>query len=73
MTYTCKRCGAKAKSPGHLCQPCGDRKACRFCGAPEIDERHKCRANLDIMKFVCDGCGRIATDKELLCKPAAIG
>jgi len=25
------------------------------------------------MKYVCDGCGRVAMEKEHLCKPAPIG
>jgi hypothetical protein len=25
------------------------------------------------MKFVCDGCGRVAMEKEHLCKPSPIG
>ncbi len=73
MTYTCKRCGAKATEQGHLCDPCSDRKKCRFCGEPDVAPRHVCNAKLSNMKFVCDGCGRIATDQHLLCKPVAIG
>jgi len=73
MSYTCKRCGAVAKLPGHLCCPCNDRQRCRFCGAPDIDPIHVCKSKLSAMKYVCDGCGRIATDAELLCRPAAIG
>jgi hypothetical protein len=73
MAYTCKRCGALAKEPGHLCSPCNDRKKCRFCGAPDVDARHVCKRKLDALQYVCDGCGRVATDAELLCKPVAIG
>ncbi|MDA8140698.1 MAG: hypothetical protein M0036_18790 [Desulfobacteraceae bacterium] len=72
-TYTCKRCGANATHPGHLCQPCSDHKTCRFCGALDIDTQHRCKVDLSAMKYVCDGCGRIATQASLLCKPAAIG
>jgi hypothetical protein len=73
MTYSCDRCGALAKSPGHLCQPCNDREKCRFCGSPTIDRRHVCKSKLAAMQYVCGGCGRIATDAELLCRPEAIG
>lgn len=73
MSYTCERCGAKAKEPGHLCKPCGDRQKCRFCGAPEVDSRHVCKSKLTAMQYVCGGCGRIATHAELLCRPESIG
>ncbi|MBR9979950.1 MAG: hypothetical protein KFF50_02880 [Desulfatitalea sp.] len=73
MTYTCKRCGALANAPGHLCQPCNDRQKCRFCGRPDSDRRHVCKSKLEEMRYVCNGCGRIATDAELLCRPEAIG
>lgn len=73
MSYTCKRCGAKANIPGHLCDPCGDRNKCRFCGEPDVDAKHICHIKLSMMRYTCDGCGRIATDSRLLCKPTVIG
>jgi len=72
MAYTCKNCGAVANEPGHLCNPCGDKAKCGFCGAPETSEKHICKDKLAAMKYVCDGCGRVAMEKEHLCKPAAI-
>ena len=73
MAYTCKRCGAVAKDPGHLCNPCGDRQKCSFCGEPEINQAHMCKGKLTSMKYVCDGCGRVAMESEHLCKPSPIG
>ena len=73
MAYTCKNCGAVADAPGHLCNPCGDKQKCSFCGAPEVDHTHICKSKLSAMKFVCDGCGRVAMESEHLCKPAPIG
>jgi len=73
MAHTCKRCGAVAKDPGHLCDPCGDRQKCSFCGAPDINQAHMCKSKLTAMKFVCDGCGRVAMESEHLCKPSPIG
>ncbi len=73
MTHTCKNCGAVANDPGHLCDPCGDRQKCSFCGTPEAPHAHMCSGKLSAMKYVCDGCGRVAMDKELLCKPTTIG
>lgn len=73
MAHTCKRCGAVAKDPGHLCDPCGDRQKCTFCGAPDINHAHMCKSKLTAMKFVCDGCGRVAMESEHLCKPSPIG
>ena len=66
MAYTCKTCGAVAKEPGHLCNPCGDKTKCSFCGAPAADAKHVCKDKLAAMKFVCDGCGRVAMEKEHL-------
>jgi hypothetical protein len=73
MAYTCKNCGAVANAPGHLCNPCGDRQKCSFCGAPQVSHHHMCQGRLNAMKFVCDGCGRVAMEAEHLCKPTAIG
>lgn len=73
MAYTCKRCGAVANEPGHLCNPCNDRSKCSFCGEPEVTATHVCTQKLSRMKFVCDGCGRVAMEKEHLCKPSSIG
>jgi hypothetical protein len=73
MAYTCKQCGAVAKDPGHLCNPCGDHQNCSFCGAPEVNHAHMCKGKLTAMKYVCDGCGRVAMESEHLCKPSPIG
>lgn len=72
MTYTCKTCGANAESPGHLCNPCGDEAACTFCGKPETDTKHVCKDKLSAMKYVCDGCGRVAMEEDSLCQPSEI-
>lgn len=73
MAYTCKNCGAVAKEPGHLCNPCGDRNNCSFCGAPDVSQAHMCTGKLQQMKYVCDGCGRVAVNADLLCKASPIG
>ena len=72
MAYTCKSCGAVANEPGHLCNPCGDKAKCSFCGATETDHTHQCKDKLAAMKFVCGGCGRVAMEQEHLCKPTPI-
>jgi hypothetical protein len=72
QTFTCKRCGAVTREPGHLCEPCGDNKTCAFCGATDTGPRHVCKKKIEAMAFVCDGCGRVATEADLLCKPKAI-
>ena len=72
MAYTCKNCGAKAAEPGHLCNPCGDKAVCSFCGDPETDTKHICKDKLAFMKFSCGGCGRVAMEEGHLCKPTPI-
>jgi len=72
MAYTCKTCGAVAHDPGHLCNPCGDKSRCKFCGTPEVDTTHVCKDKLAQMKYVCRGCGRVAMEEAHLCKPAPI-
>jgi hypothetical protein len=72
MAHTCKNCGAVANDPGHLCDPCGDKANCSFCGTPNVAAGHICKDKLAAMKFVCDGCGRVAMEKGHLCKPTAI-
>lgn len=73
MTYTCKNCGAIADAPGHLCNPCGDRSDCSFCGTSGVDTGHICKDKLRAMKYVCEGCGRVAMEEGHLCKPSVIG
>jgi predicted RNA-binding Zn-ribbon protein involved in translation (DUF1610 family) len=73
MAYTCKNCGAVARDPGHLCNPCGDRSKCSFCGKPQVSHAHMCQSKLNAMQYVCDGCGRVAMEAEHLCKPSRIG
>jgi hypothetical protein len=73
MAYTCKNCGAVADHPGHLCNPCGDKEKCSFCGAPSVNALHTCRGKLNAMKYVCEGCGRVAMEENHLCKPSLIG
>ncbi len=72
MVYTCKNCGAVAKAPGHLCNPCGDKEKCGFCGTPEMDTTHICKDKLAAMKFTCGGCGRVAMEESNLCSPVPI-
>lgn len=73
MSYTCKKCGAVADDPGHLCNPCGDREKCNFCGTLDTTQTHMCSGKLTVMKYVCDGCGRVAMESKNLCKPTPIG
>lgn len=72
MEYTCKKCGAVADEPGHLCNPCGDESKCSFCGRPKVNSNHICTDKLAAMKYVCADCGRVATEEHLLCKAGAI-
>lgn len=72
MSYTCKTCGALSDAVEHLCSPCDDKSECSFCGAPEVDARHVCKDKLSEMKFVCGGCGRLATEEGGLCEPQEI-
>ncbi len=72
MAYTCKTCGAVANEPGHLCNPCGDKTKCSFCGAPSTDAKHVCKDKLSAMKYVCGGCGRVAMEAGHLCNPNPI-
>jgi hypothetical protein len=72
MAYTCKNCGAVADSPGHLCNPCGDKSKCSFCGDPNTEPTHICKDKLAAMKYVCGGCGRVAMEEGHLCKPSPI-
>ena len=51
MAYTCKSCGAVANAPGHLCNPCGDKAKCSFCGATETDHTHQCKDKLAAYKL----------------------
>ena len=67
-----KKYGAVANEPGHLCNPCGDKAKCSFCGEPHVDAKHVCKDKLAAMKYVCGGCGRVAMESEHLCKPSAI-
>ncbi len=73
MAYTCKNCGAVANDPGHLCNPCGEKSKCSFCGTPEVSATHVCKDKLSAMQYVCEGCGRVAMEQGHLCKPAKIG
>ena len=72
MEYTCKTCGALAEEPGHLCNPCGDKTTCDFCGKPDIDTKHVCKGRLERMRYVCSGCGRMAMEEWHLCQPSPI-
>ncbi len=73
MSYTCNNCGAVAKSPGHLCNPCNDSEDCSFCFSPRVEPTHMCKDKLAAMQYSCDNCGRVAMEKEYLCKPTPIG
>ena len=73
MAYTCKNCGAVANEPGHLCNPCGDKKKCNFCGEHKAESTHMCKGKLSEMKYVCKGCGRVSMQEGHLCKPTPIG
>ena len=72
MSYTCNNCGAVANEPGHLCNPCGDKSNCSFCGIFNIDTTHMCSDKLAAMKYVCEGCGRVAMEEGHLCEPSII-
>jgi uncharacterized Zn finger protein len=55
-----------------LCKPCDDRQKCTFCGETDLGPRHVCKKKIAAMGFVCEGCGRVATEADLLCKPRGI-
>jgi hypothetical protein len=72
MAYTCKTCGAVAEEPGHLCTPTTEETTCAYCGKHTPHVKHYCKGKMEDLKYVCEGCGRLATSKDLLCKPAKV-
>ena len=72
MSYTCKTCGAVAEEPGHLCAPSVETTACPYCGKNEPHVKHYCKGKMEDLQYVCEGCGRLATSADLLCKPVKV-
>ena len=69
MSYTCANCGAKAESPGHLCNPCDDQGSCSVNTVGNKNDVRICNEKLAVMDFVCSQCGRVAAKEAHLCKP----
>ncbi len=69
MAYTCKTCGAVAEEPGHLCAPSTEDTTCAYCSKHTPHVQHYCKGKMEDLKYVCEGCGRLATSADLLCKP----
>jgi hypothetical protein len=70
--YTCKTCGAVATEPGHLCSPVTETATCAYCGKNVPHTKHYCKGKMEDLKYVCEGCGRLAPSADLLCKPAKV-
>ena len=34
--------------------------------------KHYCKGKMEDLKYVCEGCGRLATSPDLLCKPSKV-
>lgn len=66
---TCKNCGQPVSPPGHICDPKGLPYACDYCGATVTNYRHMCKQMVELAKYTCKNCGRIAVDKEGVCAP----
>jgi hypothetical protein len=39
---------------------------------PQADTKHMCKDKLAAMKYVCEGCGRVAMEEGHLCKPSPV-
>jgi hypothetical protein len=72
MAHTCKTCGAVAEDPGHLCAPSEEITTCSYCGKKEPQVKHYCKDKMEDLKYVCEGCGRLATSEDLVCKPKKV-
>ncbi|MHA1680274.1 MAG: hypothetical protein ACTSUE_04660 [Promethearchaeota archaeon] len=66
---TCKTCGQPVTPPGHICDPKGLPYTCNYCGAQVKNYRHVCKQMIELAKYTCKSCGRIAVEKEDVCAP----
>ncbi len=69
MAHTCTTCGAVANNPENICKPSKTTNKSSFCGHHTIDIENVCADKLRKMQYVCDGCGRVAMEKDHLCNP----
>ena len=70
--HKCPNCGGLTKEKGHLCAPVPHQSKCGYCEGMVENARHVCMAMRENLQYVCEACGRMAVEADVLCQPAKI-
>ncbi len=73
--HVCNTCGRETHGRPHMCsaKECPKTEyVCSYCGATSEDPYHVCSPMVEQIRYVCTDCGRMASRRDVLCKPREI-
>ena len=70
--FECAKCGAVSLDPNGVCKTMGKVTKSDWCGTKSIASPRQCQNNVNTDRYVCNNCGRVSMNSELLCEPQQI-
>jgi predicted RNA-binding Zn-ribbon protein involved in translation (DUF1610 family) len=70
--FECADCGAVSLSPNCVCKIMGKVTKGDWCGTKSIASPKQCQKNVNTIRYICNKCGRVSMNFELLCEPKTL-
>ena len=67
--FFCATCGAVSLDRDKICKVQGQGTKGDWCGTKDPTPPRTCQNRVNNIRWVCDNCGKVSVNPELLCEP----